>query len=65
MHLARAEYNGVELRISIARGSASFNKEDKTSYSDVFQMADQAMYENKVYIKEKVHTSLKSQVAMT
>lgn len=37
--------------ISIARGMAEYHREDEMFYSDVFQAADCAMYQNKVWIK--------------
>lgn len=40
--------------ISIARGMAEYHREEEMFYSDVFQAADQAMYKNKEWVKNRV-----------
>ncbi len=43
----------INMPLSIARGMAVYNRDNEMFYSDVFQKADQIMYENKLYIKSK------------
>ena len=45
------EFDGVQLIFSVARGYAKYEK--GMLYKDVLQIADNAMYENKKYLKEK------------
>ena len=47
------EFEGKEIILSLARGYAIY--EEGLSYKEVFQKADNAMYENKVMVKEKYH----------
>lgn len=47
------EFEGKEIILSLARGYAVY--EEGLSYKEVFQKADNAMYENKVMVKEKYH----------
>ena len=46
-------YEGKELIFSVARGYSVYQKGQR--YKDVLQIADNAMYENKKYLKEKYH----------
>lgn len=43
----------ISIPLSIARGMAVYNRDNEMFYSDVFQKADQIMYENKLYLKSK------------
>lgn len=45
------DYEGVQLIFSVARGYAKYEKGQK--YKDALQLADNAMYENKKFLKEK------------
>ena len=47
------EFEGKEIILSLARGYSIYNEGE--TYKDVFQRADNAMYENKVQIKEEYH----------
>ena len=47
------KYKNKAFLISVARGLAMFNKETDSSYEQLFNRADQAMYDNKREIKEK------------
>ena len=45
------EFDGHELIFSVAHGIGIYQKGDK--FQDVLQRADDEMYKNKVYLKEK------------
>ena len=47
------EYEGVQLIFSVARGYSIY--QEGQHFKDVLQIADNAMYENKKYLKEKYH----------
>lgn len=47
------EFEGKEIILSLARGYAIY--EEGQAYKDVFQKADNAMYDNKIMVKEKYH----------
>lgn len=47
------EFEGKEIILSLARGYSIYNEGE--TYKDVFQRADNAMYENKAQIKEEYH----------
>ena len=47
------QYDGVDLIFSVARGYAKYNGEKH--FRETLQIADDAMYENKKYLKEKYH----------
>lgn len=47
------EFEDKKIKISVAHGVAIYNKETDKSFTDVFNRADDAMYENKRTIKAK------------
>ena len=47
------QYEGVDLIFSVARGYAKYNGEKH--FRETLQIADDAMYKNKEYLKEKYH----------
>lgn len=47
------DFESFQCRYQIAAGAATYEKERDISFDDVFQRADDAMYENKKLLKEK------------
>ena len=51
-HSAALEEDGAILPVSVARGFSEFDPQKDTQFSDVFERADEEMYENKKNTKE-------------